>query len=88
MTAVDASTRLTLRDSPPPADTEASIMRTSHFAGPTTLYSKVLRGPLVLTTCACMIEATDGQRHSSFKVLPLLKVLGDFTKADTEVHTR
>ncbi len=45
------SMRLTLRESPPPADTEASIIKTSHLAGPTMLYSKVLRGPLVLTTC-------------------------------------
>ena len=48
------SVRLILRDKPPPAETEASIISTSQFAEPTKLYSRVLRGPLVLTTCkAC-----------------------------------
>ena len=44
------SVRLMLRDKPPPAEIEASIMSTSQFAEPTRLYNKVLRGPLVLTT--------------------------------------
>lgn len=70
--AAEASGRLCRRlmflDRPPPAETEASIRRGSQAAGPTVLYSKVLRGPLPRTACRSASEEEEVRPGTTFTV--------------------